>query len=115
MTSQSTPGVIAVRANVILECWSEVEWSLGKVDKHMMLASGTAQLYTHTHTWHGYCRHWAYYTHTHTHPLNGPFSKTTRVSWHQKGITNLVKRLSRCSSSAQLDESVHIALALSSG
>jgi len=111
MTSQSTPGVIAVRANVILERWSEVEWSLGKVDKHMMLASGTAQLYTHTHT-HGMA---TAATGPTTHPLNGPFSKTTRVSWHQKGITNLVKRLSRCSSSAQLVESVHIALALSSG
>ena len=28
-------------------------------------------------------------THTHTHPLNGPFSGTTRVSWYQKGKTNL--------------------------
>ena len=26
---------------------------------------------------------------THTHPLNGPFSGTTRVSWYQKGKTNL--------------------------
>jgi len=24
-----------------------------------------------------------------THPLNGPFSGTTRVSWYQKGKTNL--------------------------
>ena len=29
------------------------------------------------------------YTHTHTHPFNGPFSGTTRVSQHQKGRTNL--------------------------
>ena len=28
-------------------------------------------------------------THTHTHPLNGPFSETTRVSRYQKGKTNL--------------------------
>ena len=28
-------------------------------------------------------------THTHTHPFNGPFSETTRVSWYQKGKTNL--------------------------
>ena len=28
-------------------------------------------------------------THTHTHPFNGPLSKTTRVSWYQKGKTNL--------------------------
>jgi len=27
--------------------------------------------------------------HTHTHPLNGPFSGTTRVSRYQKGKTNL--------------------------
>jgi len=27
--------------------------------------------------------------HTHTHPFNGPFSGTTRVSWYQKGKTNL--------------------------
>ena len=28
-------------------------------------------------------------THTHTHPFNGPFSRTTWVSWYQKGKTNL--------------------------
>ena len=28
-------------------------------------------------------------THTHTHPFNGPFSWTTRVSRYQKGKTNL--------------------------
>jgi len=28
-------------------------------------------------------------THTHTHPFNGPLSGTTRVSWYQKGKTNL--------------------------
>jgi len=27
--------------------------------------------------------------HTHTHPFNGPFSGTTRVSQYQKGKTNL--------------------------
>ena len=26
---------------------------------------------------------------THTHPLNGPLSGTTQVSWYQKGKTNL--------------------------
>jgi len=33
----------------------------------------------------------AYYTkpHTHTHPFNGLLSRTTWVSWHQKGKTNL--------------------------
>jgi len=30
-----------------------------------------------------------FYTHTHTHPLNGPLSGTTRVSRYQKGKTNL--------------------------
>ena len=29
------------------------------------------------------------HTHTHTHTFNGPFSRTTRVSRYQKGITNL--------------------------
>ena len=29
------------------------------------------------------------YTHTHTHPFNGPFSGTTQVSQYQKGKTNL--------------------------
>ena len=29
------------------------------------------------------------HTHIHTHPFNGPLSGTTRVSWYQKGITNL--------------------------
>jgi len=27
--------------------------------------------------------------HTHTHPFNGPFSRTTQVSQYQKGKTNL--------------------------
>ena len=29
------------------------------------------------------------HTHTHTHPFNGPLSRTTQVSRHQKGKTNL--------------------------
>ena len=29
------------------------------------------------------------YTHTHTHPFNGPLSGTTRVSQYQKGKTNV--------------------------
>jgi len=29
------------------------------------------------------------HTHTHTHPFNGPLSRTTRVSRYQKGKTNL--------------------------
>jgi len=29
------------------------------------------------------------YTHTHTHPFNVPLSRTTQVSWYQKGKTNL--------------------------
>ena len=29
------------------------------------------------------------YTYRHTHPFNGPFSATTRVSRYQKGKTNL--------------------------
>ena len=29
------------------------------------------------------------HAHTHTHPFNGPLSGTTRVSWYQKGKTNL--------------------------
>ena len=29
------------------------------------------------------------HTHTHTHLFNGPLSGTTRVSWYQKGKTNL--------------------------
>ena len=31
----------------------------------------------------------SWYTHTHTHPFNGPLSGTTRVSRYQKGETNL--------------------------
>jgi len=30
-----------------------------------------------------------YNTHTHTHPFNGPFSRTARVGRYQKGKTNL--------------------------
>jgi len=28
-------------------------------------------------------------SHTHTHPFNGPLSRTTWVGWYQKGKTNL--------------------------
>ena len=35
------------------------------------------------------CHQQVTYTHTHTHPFNGPLSGTTRVSWYQKGKTNL--------------------------
>ena len=38
------------------------------------------------------CLPWRWVTydkHTHTHPFNGPFSSTTRVSRYQKGETNL--------------------------
>jgi len=31
----------------------------------------------------------SYNTHTHTHPFNGPFSKTTQVSRYKKGKTSL--------------------------
>jgi len=30
------------------------------------------------------------YTHTHTHPFNGHFSRTTRVSWYQTDKTNRI-------------------------
>jgi len=33
--------------------------------------------------------HLSTYLHTHTHPFNGPFTGTTRVSRYQKGKTNL--------------------------
>ena len=32
---------------------------------------------------------WVLYVHTHTHPFNGPLSRTTRVSRYQKSTTNL--------------------------
>ena len=35
------------------------------------------------------CKYFFDYTHTHTHPFNCPFSRTTRVSRYQKGKTNL--------------------------
>ena len=35
------------------------------------------------------CRFCYRTTHTHTHPFNGPFSRTTQVSRYQKGKTNL--------------------------
>jgi len=34
-------------------------------------------------------RLYAFYTHTHMHPFNGPVSRTTQVSRYQKGKTNL--------------------------
>ena len=36
-----------------------------------------------------YYRPYQKHTHTHTHPINGPFSGTTRVSRYQKGKTSL--------------------------
>jgi len=36
-----------------------------------------------------HCESDAWLEHTHTHPFNGPFSGTTRVSRYQKGKTNL--------------------------
>jgi len=41
---------------------------------------------------HYYCRWFhcvVFFCTTHTHPFNSPFSGTTRVSWYQKGNTNL--------------------------
>ena len=32
---------------------------------------------------------WCSHLATHTHTFNGPFSRTTRVGWYQKGKTNL--------------------------
>jgi len=43
----------------------------------------------YTNTIHQAINLYAYYTHTHTHPVNGPFSGTTQVSRYQKGETNL--------------------------
>ena len=37
----------------------------------------------------GRCCYWWLYTHTHTHPFNGPLSGTALVSRYQKGKTNL--------------------------
>ena len=36
-----------------------------------------------------YCSKHDICTHTHIHPFNSPFSGTTRVSWYQKGKTDL--------------------------
>jgi len=44
-----------------------------------------------THTHHTHHTHARTHTHTHTHTrtFNGPLSGNTRVSWYQKGKTNL--------------------------
>jgi len=47
----------------------------GKTGNHQLLINGMNKNHTHTNT--------------HTHRFNGPFSGTTRLSWYQKGKTNL--------------------------
>jgi len=51
---------------------------------HMTLSSSTSwsRFSPHSNCVNGH-------THTHTHPINGPFSGTTQVSRYQKGKTNL--------------------------
>ena len=44
---------------------------------------------THTHTHARAHTHTRTHTHTHTRTFNGPLSGNTRVSWYQKGKTNL--------------------------
>ena len=51
-----------------------------------MIGDGYHQL-SHQGPAYIYCRHLHTYTHTHT--FNSPFTGTTRVSWYQKGKTNL--------------------------
>ena len=54
-----------------------------KYKARKQIRQGQILISSHTHT----------HTHTHTHaqtcPFNGPLSGTTRVSWYQKGKTNL--------------------------
>ena len=52
---------------------------------HVSSRSGVATLRTATHLLLTYFA----FTHTHTHPFNGPFSGTTQASQYQKGKTNL--------------------------
>ena len=55
-------------------------------NEHFMIPSTTNERTNErTHASTHACTH----THTHTHTFNGPFSGTTRVSWYQKGKTNL--------------------------
>ena len=46
---------------------------------------------------------------THTHPFNGPLSRTTQVSWYQKGKTNLDFTETRAVASAGPYASLHLA------
>jgi len=51
-------------------------------------------------------------THTHTHPTNGPLSRITRVSWYQRGKTNLDFTEARDGEAVASDEpyaSLHLA------
>ena len=59
---------------------SENQWSGQLLSKFWGLYNKQTNK-THTHT----CTH----AHTHTHRLNGPLSRTTRVSQYQKGKPNL--------------------------
>jgi len=69
------------------------QWVLGRVDyqrvalRHGVLPT-TVKMSTGVDARVGRNRYLR--AHTHTHPFNGPFSRTTRVHWCQKGKTNLL-------------------------
>jgi len=73
------PSVFQKKLSVI-DCWSgslQVEYAVKIVKAFLIIKQIWNKMKYMTDT------------HTHTHPFNGPFSVTTRVSRYQKGKTNL--------------------------
>jgi len=77
---------------------SRVGWTSTVLHRYVssMTAATDSPINTHTHA------------RTHTHPFNGPLSGTIRVSWYQKGKTNLDITEAR-DSEWQLYASLHLA------
>jgi len=82
------------------ECWGkghknnwgkDLCFAKQKLKHHLWTANTNPYLTTTAHTLkrHLHYKNLAVLPHTHTHPFNGPFSGTTRVSRYQKDKTNL--------------------------
>ena len=71
--------------NSFVKVTSFIKWFSGAVINMLIIISRESSACSDSlqQTAHAY-----FLTHTHN-PFNGPFSRTTRVSWYQKGKTNL--------------------------
>ena len=68
--------------------WLFHDWLCYFNSQHNSVQLSHMDRWTETSDHHNIC-YTAHLSHTHTHPFNGPLSRTTRVSRYQKGKTNL--------------------------